>query len=435
MKKGLFGMLGKPGRVLPLLLVFTMLISLLPLAASAADRGAWAPNVSYAINDTVTYGGNTYRNIQSHTSLVGWEPPNVPALWQLVQGGGGGGGDTAAPTAPANLKVSGVTSSSVTLTWSASSDNVGVTGYDVYQGSSVVLSVTGTTATVTGLAASTAYSFKVVAKDAAGNRSPASATVNATTAAGNGGGGGGGQLPKHTLTGYWHNFINNSSNLRVRDVPSQYDIIVLSFADMDPSKPGGVTFSVNPSLSSALGGYSNADLIADIQAKRAQGKKVIISIGGEQGNINLNNASPNVTNFVESMYGIITQFGLDGVDIDLEHGMNVANLTSAIRQLQQRVGSNFILTMAPQTIDMQNQNTSYMQLYNNLKDITSVINVQYYNSGCMLGRDGKCYSQGTVDFLTALSDLTLQWVAPSQLGIGVPATPSAAGGDMSPRRS
>lgn len=108
--------------------------------------------------------------------------------------------------------------------------------------------------------------------------------------------------------------------------------------------------------------------------------------------------------------------------------MNVANLTSAIRQLQQRVGSNFILTMAPQTIDMQNQNTSYMQLYNNLKDITSVINVQYYNSGCMLGRDGKCYSQGTVDFLTALSDLTLQWVAPSQLGIGVPATPSAAGG-------
>ncbi|WP_460320190.1 chitinase [Paenibacillus sp. YSY-4.3] len=428
MRKSLFGMLGKPGRVMPLLLVFALLISLMPLAASAADRGAWAPNVSYSVNDTVTYGGSTYKNIQSHTSLIGWEPPNVPALWALVQGGGGGGGDTVAPSAPANLKVSGVTSSSVTLTWSASSDNVGVTGYDVYQGSSVVLSVTGTTATVTGLAASTAYSFKVVAKDAAGNRSPASATVNATTAAGNGGGGGGGQLPKHTLTGYWHNFINNSSNLRVRDVPNQYDIIVLSFADMDPARPGGVTFSVNPSLSSALGGYSNADLIADIQAKRSQGKKVIISIGGEQGNINLNNASPNVTNFVESMYGVITQFGLDGVDIDLEHGMNVANLTSAIRQLQQRVGSNFILTMAPQTIDMQSQNTSYMQLYNNLKDITSVINVQYYNSGCMLGRDGKCYAQGTVDFLTALSDLTLQWVSPSQLGIGVPATPSAAGG-------
>jgi chitinase len=128
------------------------------------------------------------------------------------------------------------------------------------------------------------------------------------------------------------------------------------------------------------------------------------------------------------MYGLITQFGFDGIDIDLEHGLNVANMTSTVRQLQQKVGSNFVLTMAPQTIDMQYATSSYLQLYNNLKDITSVINVQYYNSGCMLGRDGKCYSQGTVDFLTALSDLTLQWVAPSQLGIGVPATSSAAGG-------
>lgn len=427
MRKVLFGKLGKPGKMLPLLVVLALMMSLSPLAAFAADRGEWAPNVSYVINDTVTYGGKTYQNVQSHTSLTGWEPPNVPALWTFIQDGGGGEGDTVAPTAPTNLTVNGVTSTSVTLSWSASTDNVGVTGYDVYQGTSVALSVMGTTATVAGLAANTAYSFKVVAKDAAGNQSPASTTVNATTL-GSGDGGSGGQLPKHTLTGYWHNFDNNSINLRVSDVSNQYDIIVLSFAEMDPAKPGGVTFSVDPTLSSTLGGYSNADLIADIQAKRAQGKKVIISIGGEKGNINLNNVTPNVTNFVDSMYGIITQFGLDGVDIDLEHGMNVTNLTNAIRQLQQRVGSDFILTMAPQTIDMQNPNTSYMQLYSNLKDITSVINVQYYNSGCMLGRDGKCYSQGTVDFLTALSDLTLQWVSPSQLGIGVPATPSAAGG-------
>ena len=211
-------------------------------------------------------------------------------------------------------------------------------------------------------------------------------------------------------------------------MPSEYDIIVLSFADMDLTKPGGVTFNVDTPLSNALGGYSNADLIQDIQAKRAQGKKVIISIGGEKGNINLNSASPNVTNFVNSMDDIITQYGLDGIDIDLENGMNVANLTTAVRQLQQKVGSSFILTMAPQTIDMQNQNTSYMQLYKNLKDITTVINVQYYNSGCMLGRDGKCYGQGTIDFLTALSDLTLQWVDASQLGIGTPAASGAAGG-------
>lgn len=414
--------------LLPVLLVMTMLVSLFPLEASAADRGAWAPNVSYSANDTATYNGKTYKVVQSHTSLTGWEPPNVPALWQFVQGGNdGGGSDTSAPTAPANLTVSGVTSSSVTLSWQASTDNVGVTGYNVYQGSSLAISVTGTTATISGLTPSTTYSFTVIAKDAAGNLSPASAAVNATTS----GTDGGGPKPptgKHILTGYWQNFVNGAKNLKVRDIPNHYDIIVLSFAEMDPANPGGVTFTVDSGLSAALGGYTDAELIADIQAKRAQGKKVIISIGGEKGNINLNNASPNVANFVNSMTNIITKFGLDGLDVDLEHGMNVPNLTSAIRQVKQRVGNDFVLTMAPQTIDMQNPNTTYMQLYNNLKDITTVINVQYYNSGCMLGRDGKCYSQGTVDFLTALSDLTLQWVSPSQLGIGVPATTSAAGG-------
>lgn len=426
MKNGFFKRLPGGGRLLPLLLVFALFFGLVGIV-SAADRGTWAPNVSYAVNDTVTYNGTTYKAIQAHTSLVGWEPPNVPALWQPVQGGGGGGSDTQAPSAPTNLAVTGTTSSSVTLAWSPSSDNVGVTGYDVYRNSAVVQTVAGTSATITGLAAATSYTFKVTAKDAAGNVSAASNTVSATTAP-SGGGGGGGTLPKHIVTGYWQNFVNGATPLRLSSVPNDYDLIVLAFAEMDASKPGGVKFGVDSSLSSALGGYSDANLISDIQAKHAAGKKVILSVGGEQGNINLDSASPNVANFVDSMYSTITRFGLDGVDIDLEHGLNVANLTSALRQLQQKVGPGFILTMAPQTIDMQNPNTAYMQLYSNLRDITTVINVQYYNSGCMLGRDGKCYSQGTVEFLTALTDLSLQWVSPSQLGLGVPATPSAAGG-------
>ncbi|MFC4101247.1 fibronectin type III domain-containing protein [Paenibacillus xanthanilyticus] len=505
-------------KILSLVLVAALLIMCIPALASAADRGAWAPNVAYSVNDTVTYGGKTYTCRQSHTSLTGWEPPNVPALWLAATGGttdtqapaapsnlrvtattstsvalawnaatdnvgvtgydvyrgasivgstagstlsftntglsastsytytvkakdaagnvsaasgsisvttpGTGGSDTQAPTAPGNLAVTGTTSSSVSLSWSASSDNVGVASYQVLNGASVVQTVTGTTATVTGLSASTTYTFTVKARDAAGNTSAASNAVSATTP----GTGTGGSIPKHTLTGYWQNFVNGATNLKLSAVPSQYDIIVVSFAEMDLSKPGGVTFNVDSSLSNALGGYTNANLIADIAAKKAQGKKVILAIGGEKGNVNLNAASPNISNFVNSMYGLITQFGFDGIDIDLENGMNAANVATAVRQLQQKVGSSFILTMAPQTIDMQNENTAYMQLYKSLKDITTVINVQYYNSGCMLGRDGKCYSQGTVDFLTALTDLTLQWVAPSQLGLGLPATTSAAGG-------
>jgi chitodextrinase len=89
--------------------------------------------------------------------------------------------DTQAPTAPANLTAASVTQTSLTLNWSASTDNVGVTSYDVYQGTSKIGSVTGTTTNVTGLTAGTVYTFSVKAKDAAGNVSASSNTVNVTT--------------------------------------------------------------------------------------------------------------------------------------------------------------------------------------------------------------------------------------------------------------
>jgi len=49
-----------------------------------APGGTWRPNVAYSIGNSVTYGGLSYRCIQAHTSLPGWEPPNVPALWQRL---------------------------------------------------------------------------------------------------------------------------------------------------------------------------------------------------------------------------------------------------------------------------------------------------------------------------------------------------------------
>lgn len=74
-----------PARALSLLVVAAIFLSLFFTAlppASAAARGAWAPNTAYAVNDTVTYSGSTYTCLQAHTSLTGWEPPNVPALWK-----------------------------------------------------------------------------------------------------------------------------------------------------------------------------------------------------------------------------------------------------------------------------------------------------------------------------------------------------------------
>ena len=93
--------------------------------------------------------------------------------------------DTQAPTAPSNLASSNLTSGGVTLNWVASTDNVAVTGYDVYQNSTKINTsvITALTYNVTGLSPSTSYSFYVQARDAASNLSPASNTVNITTPA------------------------------------------------------------------------------------------------------------------------------------------------------------------------------------------------------------------------------------------------------------
>jgi chitodextrinase len=101
---------------------------------------------------------------------------------------GGGGGDTQPPTTPANLAVTGTTSNSASLSWSPSSDNVGVTGYVVSRNGTQVGTPSGTSFTDTGLSASTQYSYTVRARDAAGNLSAATGPVSATTAGGGGGG-------------------------------------------------------------------------------------------------------------------------------------------------------------------------------------------------------------------------------------------------------
>ena len=118
-------------------------------------------------------------------------------------GSTGTGGDTTAPTAPSALHTTAVTSSSVALAWTASTDAVGVTGYNVYRGGTLVGTSAGTAYTDTGLTASTAYSYTVKAFDAAGNVSAASAALSATTSAGTGGGGSGGCTAAFTVDNDW----------------------------------------------------------------------------------------------------------------------------------------------------------------------------------------------------------------------------------------
>ena len=237
----------------------------------------------------------------------------------------------------------------------------------------------------------------------------------------------GGSLPKHVLTGYWQDFTNGSTNLRLSAVNSNYDLIAVAFANADPTRPGGVTFSIDSGLSAALGGYSAAQFTSDIDALHAQGKKVIISVGGQNGAISVNDAT-SAANFANSVFSLITTYHFDGVDIDLENGLNAASMTSALQQLSSKVGPNLIITLAPQTIDMQSTSSSYFQLALNIKSILTLVNTQFYNSGTMNGCDGKVYAQGNVDFITAQVCIQLQGgLRADQIGIGTPASSSAAG--------
>src|SRR4029079_5319045 len=126
--------------------------------------------------------------------------------------------------------------------------------------------------------------FQVTAVNAAGE-SARSATATGTTAPG--GDTGGGTLPRHAVTGDWQNCSNAAAVQRISDVPAQYDIIAVAFADATTT-PGAVTFTLD---SAGLNGYTVDQFKADVRAKQNAGKKVIVSVGGERGSVSVNDSA------------------------------------------------------------------------------------------------------------------------------------------------
>ncbi|WP_420823973.1 chitinase [Streptomyces roseifaciens] len=383
------------------------------------DVSTWTPSAGswQQLSTSFTTGpGTTSVTVYTH----GWYGQAAYFADDITLTGPGGEPGEPVPGAPGGLKAGAVTASSVSLSWDAVA---GATGYNVYRDGAKVASTEGTSASVGGLAASTSYRFQVTATNAAGE-SPKSGEVTATTSPGGGdpGPGPGPSLPKHAVTGYWQNFSNGATVQKISDVQSQYDIIAVAFADATAT-PGAVDFRLDPALN-----YSEAQFKADIAAKQAAGKSVVISIGGERGTVTVNDAS-SAARFADSVFALMQKYGFDGVDIDLENGLNPTYMTQALRALSAKAGSKLVITMAPQTIDMQSTSAGYFRTALNIKDILTVVNMQYYNSGSMNGCDGKVYAQGSVDFLTALACIQLEGgLDPSQVGLGLPASPRAAGG-------
>jgi hypothetical protein len=226
--------------------------------------------------------------------------------------GGGGGSDAQAPSAPGSLRSTGKTSSSVSLAWNASSDNVGVTAYDIYSGSNQVLSVSGTGATVSGLAASTSYTFTVKARDAAGNVSAASNAVSVTTDAGGGGGTGFKQAAPYLYLG-WGDPPSATSVMSATGIKWYTMAFILSSGGCNPAWDG----------SRPLTGGNDQSVINSI---RSAGGDIVPSIGGWSGN----KLGPNCST-PEALAGayqkVIDAYGLKAIDVDIENTDEFENAT------------------------------------------------------------------------------------------------------------
>ncbi|CAM5228580.1 chitinase [Streptomyces spiroverticillatus] len=384
-----------------------------------------------------------------------------------------GPGDTTQPqppAPPAGLAAGTVTSTTAALSWSAST---GATSYAVYRNGAKATTVTGTSATLTGLTPATAYSVQVAALNADGE-SAKSAAVTFTTPPGGGNPDPGGDLPAHALVGYLHSsFANGSGYTKMADVPTSWDVINLAFGEPTSVTSGDIRFKLCP-VAECPNVESEAEFKAAIKAKQAQGKKVLISIGGQNGQVRLTTAAARDA-FVTSVSKIIDEYGLNGLDIDFEgHSLSldtadtnfknpttpvVVNLISAVKTLKAKYGKDFVLTMAPETFFVQlgyqfygvgkwggqdPRAGAYLPVIHALRDDLTLLHVQDYNSGPIMGLDNQYHSMGGADFHIAMTDMLLTGfpvagdannvfppLRPEQVAIGMPASTQAGNGWVS----
>ncbi|MFJ4416288.1 chitinase [Streptomyces sp. NPDC088925] len=385
---------------------------------------------------------------------------------------GPGTDPVAVPATPGGLRAATPTATSATLTWTAVP---GASEYRVYQGGTKAATVTGTSATVSGLSPATAYSFQVSAANASGESAKSAALKVTTAAGGDNGGGTSGQLPAHALVGYLHaSFANGSGYTRMADVPDSWDVIDLAFGEPTSVTSGDIRFSLCPA-SECPGVETPAEFKAAIKAKQAAGKKVLISIGGQNGQVQLTTAAARDT-FVSSVSKIIDEYGLDGLDIDFEgHSLSlntgdtdfrnpttpaIVNLISAVKSLKAKYGKDFVLTMAPETFFVQlgyqyygsgpwggqdPRAGAYLPVIHALRDDLTLLHVQDYNSGSIMGLDNQYHSMGGADFHIAMTDMLLTGfpvagdtsrvfpaLRPDQVAIGMPASTQAGNGWTAP---
>lgn len=374
----------------------------------------WKEGTGYLKGDVVRYLNVNYICIQPHTALTGWEPSNVPALWEVYGGEVPDPLPTIAPTpAPTEEPVP------------------------------------------------TEAPEPTKAPEATESPAPTEGPVQPPS-----------NLQDRLLIGYWHTWGGGPAGgvpfVKLRDVDPNWDVINISFAE--PVTQGSTNGKMKLDISGLTADYTKDDFKQDIRDLQAQGKKIVLSIGGYEGYFYLTSEAA-VNQFVSDIKGFVNEYGFDGIDIDLEQtsvefslgqdpdinnpvSPKIVNTISAIRQIMDSYDSEFILSWAPETFYVQmgyqfyggtsqycdSRAGDYLPMIQALRDRTTYVHVQLYNSIAITAPDGKTYSMGNTEATVAMCKMMLDGftlggksnnvfsgLRPDQLVIGVPSSGGAAG--------
>ena len=281
-------------------------------------------------------------------------------------------------------------------------------------------------------------------------------------------------LPERLLIGFWQNFDTSTAKfVKLSEVAppvsagkAKWDIISVAFAE-------SIDANHNIGFKPFSGYASDQAFKDDVKKVQAQGQKVLIAIGGGSGPITLDN-DIKTTNFVNSVSKIITDFGFNGVEIDFagqsvffEDGdtdinaptsPTIVNTIKALNDLRLRFGKNFVISLSPETFFVQTGFEAYGALGNpdkragaflpiiqalNKNGNLTLLHVQNYNSGPVMGLDEVTRAAGTAEFTISMVEMLIQGfaitnntdpklrfdgVSAEKVALGLPATADAGSG-------
>ncbi|MEU4351590.1 glycosyl hydrolase family 18 protein [Streptomyces sp. NPDC023838] len=276
------------------------------------------------------------------------------------------------PSAPGTPTASGVTNTSVSLSWSAATDDKGVKNYDVYRGSAKIATVTGTTYTDSGLTAGTTYTYSVTARDTADQTGPSSGSATVTTT-----GGGGNPNPGSTVKlGYFTDWGIYQRNYQVKNIVTSGSAAKLTHINYafgnvtngqcaigDAYADYQKTYDASSSVDGTADTWDqpvagNINQLRELK-KKYPGIKVLWSFGGWTWSGGFGAAAANPTAFANSCYGLVEDPRwadvFDGIDIDWEYpnacGLSCdtsgqAALKNLLAALRAKFGSSALVTAA-----------------------------------------------------------------------------------------